>query len=242
MSDWKQAWWLAMFEVKASLKGIFKLAALSFLLALFFSEIYSSNLIKDVPIVFDVFYLFTFWVLAASFRPKELQLKRMGGDIWVSPYFIMLNQLPIKKKILVLSRLISYFTISIPFHILVLILIYAISSEYRGVMPIGSHLVFSTIWLSFGVLCGSMFPASDVGEKMSTFKAVVFNIIFFAGILAILLVIYNVFNKGIVEMTIYASKGWPLTSIFISILLAAIGLLYYKGYMYKRIDKVDYLH
>lgn len=242
MIEWKQAWWLAMFEVKASLKGIITLGAVAIGLAIFFTEVFSSTLIKDVPIIFDVFYLFTFWVLAASFRPKELQLKRMGGDIWVSPYFTMLNQLPIKKKVLVLSRFISYFTVSIPFHILVLMLTYTLSSEYRADMPIGSYLVFSIIWLSFGVLCGSMFPASDVGEKMSTVKVVVFNLLFFGGILAALIMIYYVFEIGIVEMTMYASKGWPFTSIFISILLAAIGLFYYKGYVYKRIDKVDYLH
>jgi hypothetical protein len=242
MSEWKQAGWLAMFEVKASLKGIITLVALSFGLALFFTEVFSITLINDAPIVFDVFFLFTFWVLAASFRPKEHQIKRMGGDIWVSPYFTMLNQLPIKKNVLVLSRFISYFTVSIPFHILVLILIYALSAEYRAFMPVGSYLVFSIIWLSFGIVCGSMFPASDVGEKMSTFKAVVFNVLFFGGILAVLIVVYYLFNKGIVEMTIYAAKEWPFPSILISILLAAIGLFYYKGYVYKRIDKVDYLH
>ncbi|KOP79590.1 hypothetical protein ACFFHH_02240 [Cytobacillus solani] len=242
MSEWKQARWLAMFEVKASLKGIITLIALSFGLAIFFTEVFSITIMEDVPIVFDVFFLFTFWVLAASFRPKEHQLKRMGGDIWVSPYFIMLNQLPVKKNVLVLSRFISYFTISIPFHILVLILIYTLSSEYRAYMPVGSYLVFSIIWLSFGVLCGSMFPASDVGEKISTLKAIVYSVLFYGGILAVLIVIYYVFNKGIVEMTMYAAKEWPLPSILISILLAAIGLLYYKGYVYKRIDKVDYLH
>lgn len=242
MSDWKHAWWLAMFEVKASLKGIITLVALSFGLGIFFTEVFSITIMKDVPIIFDVFFLFTFWVLSASFRPKEHQLKRMGGDIWVSPYFIMLNQLPIKKNVLVLSRFISYFTISIPFHILVLILIYALSSEYRVFMPAISYLVFSIIWLSFGVLCGSMFPASDVGEKISTLKAIVYSVLLYGGILAVLIVIYYVFNKGIVEMTMYAAKEWPLTSILISILLAVIGLLYYKGYVYKRIDKVDYLH
>ncbi|MBS4192526.1 hypothetical protein KHA94_20495 [Bacillus sp. FJAT-49705] len=241
MSEWKQACWLAMFEVKSSLKGIITLAAMALGLPLFFTELISFSVLEDAPIVYDFFFVFIFWTVAASLRPKEIQLKKMSGDSWVSPYFIMLNQLPIKKNVLVMSRFISYFSISIPFHALFLTIYYALSPELREVMPNASYIVFSIIWICFGIMSGSIFPASDVGEKLSTWKIVVFNIFFFGAIIAIFLGFYFVYGQGIVAGTIHAANEWPLLSIAVSILIAVMGFLYSKGYIYKKIDKVDYL-
>lgn len=241
MGEWKQALWLAKFEIKASVQGILLLFAMTLGLSLFFTSVFSGSVLEAAPLVFDVFFLLTFWMVAASFRPKEFQLKKIGGDTWASPYFIMLNQLPITKNVLVMSRFISYFIVSIPFHVLVLTLIYAFSSEYRDVLPIASYLVFSIIWISFGIACGAMFPAGDAGEKMSTTKLVVFNILLWGGLLAILIAINIIYNQGIVAWTMYAAKEWPFTSTAVSIIVVIGNLLYYKGYMYKKIDKVDYL-
>lgn len=245
MTAWKQSVWLAKFEVKASMKGIMKgiitLIASALVLAVFFTVVFSDSDLENMTIVFDVLFLLIFWIVPASFRPKEFQIKKMGGDTWASPYFVMLNQLPITKNVLAMSRFISYFSISIPFYVFLLTLIYAFSSEYREVMSIGSYLVFSIIWIGFGIVFGAMFPASDVGDKMSTMKTVVISVLFYGGLLAILIAFYYVYDQGIVGLTMHAAREWPFLSIVISIILAFVSLLYSKKYVYKRMDKVDYL-
>ncbi|QED46359.1 hypothetical protein [Cytobacillus dafuensis] len=241
MSEWKQACWLAMFEVKSNLKGIITLAAMAVGLSIFFTLVFSISEMEDVTIVYDIFFVLTFWVVAASFRPKEIQLKKMNGGTWASPYFVMLNQLPITKNVLVMSRFIGFFIISIPFNVLVLTLIYALSTEFREAMPITTYIVFSIIWLCIGFTVGSMFPASDVGEKMSMLKLVIFNILFYGALLAIYVGIFYVYGQGVVAWTMHAAREWPQLSIAVSLLIAIINFLFAKGYIYKKIDKIDYL-
>ena len=73
-------------------------------------------------VLFDVFFLLITGIAATWAKPKEFQLQKMKGISTVNPYFVMLNQLPIPKEILIKNRFVIYYAYAVPFHTLFLIL------------------------------------------------------------------------------------------------------------------------
>ncbi|MDQ0273221.1 hypothetical protein [Cytobacillus purgationiresistens] len=240
MNEMKEAWRLATFEIKASLKW----TILQFLFALLFGWFFSMTLPdgKD-HLMFDLFLVLMFWAGSSWLRPKVFQLQKLDEGVHASTYFLMLNQLPVKRNTLINSRLLVHYTFSIPFNLLMLISLFILSTEVPTIMPDSSFLVFSVIWLSFGIVAGSMFPTADIGEKLKGGKvAIVLSVILFYGAAGAVLVLVNLFtSRSIAGWSIYAAVNWPIASIIISIAAVILSIWYTKRYMSRKIPTIDYL-
>lgn len=239
MQEWKQALGLAMFELKASLKGFLFVFLLYTLLALSVISTLGDSVSINHGIV-DLLFLLAFGFVPLFMKPKEFQYQK-DGDFWGLPFFIMLSQLPITKKVLVQSRFILYFIYSFPFQFLLLALLYVLNADLQGMLSPLSYITFSIIWLSFGVYMGYMMPASDAGYKANTKKFVFDSIAQYGGSIALFVIYQYVFDYGIVYWTVIFAQKWPFLSLVLSIVLALFGCQYWKSYLKKKMGEIDYL-
>ncbi|MGY0693389.1 hypothetical protein ACW2QC_11435 [Virgibacillus sp. FSP13] len=242
MKEWKQAYQLATFELKAS-KRVFLYLALFFVLVLVFLVSELSTYMEQNSAGLDLAFILIFsGIIMIWLKPKNFQLSKVNEDVTASPLLVMLNQLPITKDVIIKSRFIVYFFYSFPFQFLLLIGIYPLSPAIQDGLSIGSYIAFSIIWLSFCFYAGYIFSAADAGTKsMNTVLSFIYGFIFAIGAMFIFAIIQIATGHSIVYWTIIFAQTWPLLSSFLSIILAFIGFTYWQHYTRKTMDKLDYL-
>ncbi|WP_106495886.1 hypothetical protein [Lentibacillus sp. Marseille-P4043] len=242
MQEWKQAFQLATFELKASKQG-FLFLALFFVLVLVFLTVELRTYIEQNFAGLDLAFILTFsGLIMIWLKPKNFQLTKLNEDVTASPSLIMLNQLPITKDVIMKSRFIVHFFYSFPFQFLLLIGLYPLSPNLQDALSIGSYIAFSIIWLSFSFYAGYIFPAADAGTKnTNTVLSFILGFIFAIGAMFVFAIIQVATGHAIVYWTIIFAQTWPLLSSFLSVILAFIGFTYWQHYTRKTIDKLDYL-
>lgn len=240
METWKEAFWLAKFELKKSRNGILMMLFILACSVFFFVTLIPEYLEKAFVLV-DLFFILFIWFGGMTGKTKEFQIQKIDENVWASPFFIMLNQLPIKKDILIKSRFIVTFSLSIPFYLLFHILVYALTPALRVEMPLLAYCIFTFIWLCIGINFSSAFPAADAGERTSMWKSWIILILMFIAAIAFFTGFTLIFEKGFVAWTMIAARQWPLLSIIVSLLIAIGGVQYCKRYMLKKMKQIDYL-
>lgn len=238
MENWKQAIWLAKFELKASPTSILKIVLALFLSTEFFAITFSNYLDHKI-VMFDIFFIMAFGFVIPIMKPKVFQYQKVGDNVWASPNFLLLYKLPISKDVLIKSRFIIYFAYSIPFHILLLCLLY-LTPSFREAMSISTYIPFSIIWFCFAIYFGCSVPASDAGDTLPIIKHIIYIILLIAGFALVLLIFYKLYGHGIVYWTMNLADQWPVISALVSLLLAFIGFQYWQKYMLKSMEKRDY--
>ncbi|WP_046176415.1 hypothetical protein [Domibacillus indicus] len=239
MEETKQSFWLALFELKKSKSSILVLLLSLLLFVPSLSTMWTAYIEKNFAGL-DAFFLILFSIWTVWLRPKDFQYQKGSDGTWGTAHMSFLLPLAIPRMTIINSRLIAYFCLSFPFQLLLLVLMYMYSSDLREAMTIFSYSAFSVIWLSFGIWGGGAFPASDIGDRISGSRLVL-GILFYIGLFAALLSLYFLTGGGLVKWTMEAAVHFPFWSIIISVLLAAVSLLYYRNYMQKKLEQVDYL-
>lgn len=242
MQDWKQAFWLATFELSESKRSfIFPFIFFLFLLSYFRSSL--PSYLENGFIGYDLFFVLVFSVAAFWAKPKEFQSYKISSNLQASGLLVMQSQLPIKRDVLVKSRFIIHFFYSFPYQVFLLILLYALTPELSELLTFGSYIAFSIIWLSFSIYTGYVFSMSEAGDKtaMTTGAVIAYCIVFLIILFFIFTFIHVLFDNGIVYWTIIFAQKWPLLSSAISILLAFFGFKHWQYYMKKTMKKVDYI-
>jgi len=240
LDNWKQAFWLMKFELKKSFSAIVLLMLMTIFSIYFFKMFF--EFYRDTGIIiYELFFLIVFGIAAIWAKPKEFQYQKINDRTWGHPYFMTLSQLPINRDILVHSRFLIYYLYSIPFHVLVLLFGYLFTPALQEMINIPSYMVFSLIWLSYGITIGSVFPAVDAGDYITMLRSVLTTIPLFFGIVVALILIQRWTGDGIVTWTIIAANEWPILSTLVSLLVAGGSTMYWRRNMKNRIRKVDYL-
>lgn len=239
METWKQAFSLAMFEVKASRKNfvtlLFFLAVFGFAFTGVFSEVG-----EKLFFFYDLLFLMFFSIAPTWIKAKEFQYQKLGDERWGTPYFNFLHQLAIPNHVLIRSRFVNYLIISIPLHLAVFMIMFFFTNS-NDMLPIGNFIAFSLIWFCFGIYGGLLYPASDTGDVISNLKLTIYFIIIVVGFIGSLLLTFLLTGRGIVQWTVVAATHWPLLSSVISIFLAIVGLNVWLSYAAKNMKKIDYL-
>ncbi|GAB3048642.1 hypothetical protein [Virgibacillus ainsalahensis] len=238
LQEWKQAYWLAKFELKAFTIH----AALTYLvfivLALFF---FLSLSLKNDSVAMDLLFLFVFILGPYYIRGKEFQYQKISGELWASPTLVMLLQLPVTKNVLTTSRMIVYFFYSIPYQLIILLALYVANPDFQTIMSPVSYVTFCIIWLSFGIYVGYIMPSSDAGDIVNGKIMTIYSIILIGG----LIVFFRTFNYfsdySVVQWTIMFAQNQTLLSTVLSILLSGLGFKFWQYQMKKKMEKLDYL-
>ncbi|TFJ92961.1 hypothetical protein [Lentibacillus salicampi] len=240
MQHWKEAFRLAKFEIKAS-KWMFPV---SFILFILIGLSIASSLGEYLENGFvgpDFFFTLLFTFAPAWTRPKDFQMKSINETMGAAPSVMMLKMLPVKEDVLIRSRFLIYYVLALPVQVVFLVMLYAISPALWDVLSVGGYIAFSVIWLAFSVYFGSIFPASESGDKTRTSTIVWYGVIVLIIYASVLMGFHCITEQGVLYWTIIAAQNWPLLSSVISILMAVLGVKYWKHYMTKQMRKVDYL-
>lgn len=235
MEDWKQAFWLTKFELKYYLKSFLLLAAILIMLLIFIvptmAEYFENSFLS-----IDIFFIIAFCFVTHWIRPKPFKIEDHNSGFLLSPYLVLLQQLPTRKEIIVKHRFFTYLVISIPFNILFLVLLYILTPVIHDTMTIGSYTVFSVFWLCFSIYFGCLELITDTG--INKVPAMVRNLLL--GFLLIIVMIC-LFSHGFVHWTIEVSINHPVIVILVSLILAVLGFKFWMGRMVRKIEMTDYL-
>lgn len=240
MNTWKQAFWLAKFElIESTLSFLFLLLFYPFIILGIISSFHSYLDVNFVGI--DVFFILIFTFFPLWTKPKRFQVQQINDGLVASPSMFMLQQLPISKELIIKSRFIIYFVYSFPFHLLLLISLYVLTPSLQEMIGIGSYISFCMIWVSFSIYIGGIIPTSDAGDRASPRRVVVYGVLMLIGTIAFFTIFHIVSDYGIVHWTLIIAKKWSLLSGALSIILAFVGLKYWQSYMKKLMTRLDYL-
>ncbi|QKY70607.1 hypothetical protein [Lentibacillus sp. CBA3610] len=240
MADWKEAWRLAKFEIKAS-KWTFPPPFILIILVGMGIASSMGEYLNNGVVVQDLVFTLIFTFMPAWIRPKDFQMKAINETMVAGPSVMMLKMIPVQEDVLIKSRFFVYYVLAMPLQVIFLIMLYPITPALWDVLALGGYIAFSVIWLAFSIYFGSIFPASEAGDTTKKFFDVWYSVIFLICYLGILTAIHLITGQGILYWTIIAAQKWPLLSSVISILLAFVGVKYWAHYMKKHMRKMDYL-
>lgn len=237
MTEWKEAFWLVKFELKHSLKQ-FPLLALGFVLIFLLITSISPNYFEQATMGLDFFFAIIFsGFLSQLARPKDFQLQKFRSIRYAAPFLTALNQLAMKREVIVKYRFITYFVLLLLSNGLLLILLYP---TFQAFMTLPAYIAFAFIWFCFGIYIGCVTPAFEVGSNLG------WNIFYgcfigFGLILLYLFVFYKWYKNGLITWTIDIANYYPVISIVVSIILSIIGWNFWMKIMRNRMKKTDYL-
>ncbi|WP_339226403.1 hypothetical protein NSQ77_12795 [Oceanobacillus sp. FSL K6-2867] len=239
MKEWKQAFWLAGIEWKNFVRH----AVISYILYFLYIVIIFAFLpiLEDgTTVVGDILFIIFFLLFPVWMKPKETNIQKISGDIWASPSLIMLQQLPIRKDVIVKSRFIFHSFYSFPFQLTLLLCLYILTPETRN-LELSAYLAFVILWLAIGIYIGFILPASDGGDIIN-WKTLLGSSLFFILLGAAILTLFHaVLDVGFVEWTIRIAQEFPLLSTLVSIFLTGFGFFYWPRSLKKTMEKLDYL-
>jgi len=240
MNEWKLAYRLAAFEIKASIRNLLLIMVFYIAMSLIFMmsfDVYLEGEFKG----FDLVFLLVFFMFPSWMKAKEFQMQKMDGDLWSSPPIIMLQQLPIPRKTIIKSRFIIHAVCSFPLQLTLLIAMPLMSENFRDLMSPVSYTVFMLMWLAISIAVGFIMAASEAGGNFST-KELVLSFIY---ILVAAAAIYWLFpilsGGGFIEWTMTLALDWPLLSSGFAVILLIVGWKYWQADMGKTMKKTDYL-
>lgn len=240
MSEWKQAYRLAAFELRASIKNLLVILAFYTAMSLIFMtsfEIYLEGGFK----YFDLLFLLIFLMFPAWMKSKEFQMQKLGGDLWTVPSLIMLQQLPVPKDVIVKSRFIIHAVCSFPFQLILLISLPLLSESFRNMMTPVTYLAFVLIWLSLSIAVGFIMAASEAGGNYKT-RAIVMSFVYLlVGAVSVYALILLVTADGFIRWTMFLATDWTLLSVIASVFLGVAGWKYWQADMRRNMKKTDYL-
>lgn len=240
MNIFRQALQLIRFELDVSKKH--------YLTLLFLAGIYTFFLSLSIPpyleehvFILDVLLIIFLCTLSFAIKPKNFQYQKIDDHLYGSPYFSMLNQLPIKRSVLITSRFILPFISIIAGITLLLVGTYILSPELRSTVNPVELIALIVMWICISFCIGGLFPASDPGDEIKRFTffwSYASIVLFFAG----LYLIFQVWlDTGLFKWTIYLASEFTLLSILGSILIACLVTWYWFRHANRQVQKIDYL-
>lgn len=239
MNEWKQAYRLASFEIKASLRSLLLLLVFYIAASMIFMQSFDVYLNGEFQF-FDLLFMLIFFMFPAWMKNKEFQMQKLDGDLWTSPSIVMLQQLPVTQNVIVKSRFIIHAICSFPLQLVLIISMPLLSENFREMMTPLAYVSFVLIWFALSIAVGFIMAASEAGGNFNTKALVMSFVYFFLGIGAIF-VLLLLSNEGFVYWTIVAAAEWTVISGLIAIILIVAGWKYWQMDMKKAMKKTDYL-
>lgn len=239
MVQWKKAYQLTLFELKHS-----KIYFLYLLLILVFLQIV---VVPMIPEYFensffglDFFFLMAFIFIHQMPRQGIFKSKKVSGFHYGSHHLIHLQQLPIKKEVIVRYQFLTYTMTSIIFSLVFIIVAYLLSPPLQDLLNINQFIAFTILWLSMTLYVGASHIVSDLGSNIVASMLIGF-VLGIAIFFIILLLFYKIYPYGFVHWTIYISSQYPIFTTIISLLLAVIGSIFWMKQMKRKMDTYDFL-
>ncbi|TSB44986.1 hypothetical protein [Alkalicoccobacillus porphyridii] len=248
MSEKQQLKELVMFELRhISYKNIIGFIYAS-LLAIFLIGYFSlSGEFFDfidgtfgVHAMVDVFVLSYAMYFIYSIRPKSFRMHEQKGGLYSAPFLLLLRTMPFSEKVIVRSRVYLYVMISLVLNSIVGSLTYFVATDLRELIPVSLFPVWLIVWNVIMLLGGTYIPASEAGKIYTKKYLTFFNLIFFIGGIAGLLLIAIYSGNGLFAWAVIFMINYPIWSLIISILIGFLSIICTSYYMKRYMREVDY--
>lgn len=155
MNEWREAVRLAMFEWRASRKGLFRNIFNSVMAFFLFKFLFESGL--DNSPVLMVILLFSFVIsLGVAGQTKPFCLAKLSGQTQASPQLALLCMLPARHGVIVKREFVLLFLRSCPWLLTMFFLLYVLTPGRQLVSSPGAFAAFSLIWIAISIAAGSM--------------------------------------------------------------------------------------
>lgn len=240
MNEWKEAYRLAAFEIKASIKSFLLILIFYIVMSLIFMLSFDVYLEGEFKF-FDFMFMLIFFMFPTWMKGKEFQMQKMDGDLWTAPSIIMLQQLPISKNIIVKSRFIIHAFCSFPFQLVLFIAMPLMSENFRDMMTPIAYIAFLLIWLGLSIAVGFIMAASEAGGNFNTSTIVKSFIYLVIGAVALYFMFPLLSEDGFIYWTMSLATEWTLLSVIVAIVLSIAGCKYWQADMRKTMKKTEYL-
>ncbi|WP_203363339.1 hypothetical protein [Bacillus sp. REN10] len=239
-SVWRDAWWLSRFEL-FKMTGPFKLVICTLGYFVFLIGLSNGSENMATKILFDFVFVVAITTLPYSLRSKEYQLTRVSGDFWGCHSFNFLQEQPISEDVLLKSRFLSNFVLSVVTNLILVSIFLITPSKLSSTLSIGESIIFLFLWLLIGLMVSFLLSASDVGDVISMTKMIIFSTIIYGSILAMTVAYYFYIRISLVEGSIFLIKNYPIVTLVLATLFTIGSYLYWYRYSVKKVRTIDYL-
>lgn len=248
MNEWKEAFWLTRY----ALKGV----KLNLLIGTIVTILFSLLLVKYMPTYFvgspetrrlttkaiDFGFIFPFIGLTSLIYGMKLNGKGITSGKYVYlPVILALNQLAIDHRVIVKHRLLLHNGVAIFNQLILLLILYMFSSTVRDAMDIQAYIIFSIIFMSFGLFVIGLTSIYDAGYKR-------LPIHIFIGLIVVGMTtfLYDMISGtfpfyGLIKLIADISTTHPILSTLFALTFAAIGWFIGQENMLRKMKRMDYL-
>lgn len=188
--------------------------------------------------IFDLFFIGVFSGLASQWVKWDSSQRHEAPS-----RFILFLQLPFKHSTIIKSWLVTHFLNTLPFLSLLLISLYAFSTDLNTMMPPFTYVCFSIILLSFSVITMEGIPTNrtKIGKNNISTNRVVILITSFVLFLSVFIFITFYSKYGLIHWLIIIVQKSPSLLAIISIVFATSVLWYRYKNMQQQIIEKDFL-
>lgn|GEM_PF-6397808 len=240
MNTMKESIWLARFDFKYVLKYIPVVLLMAALYSYFFSEFMEGYLEKVQP-AFDLFFFLYIFFMPTWSRTKDSLAQKIHGDLYAAPVFLLLNQLPIKKTVIITSRLLCLY---IPITIgtaAAMVMTYFLSEEFNEVLTFGELIVLTMFWTGIALSSCSASVTMEMGERISKKRIITSFIWLVGGAAALYFLMKDVLQTGILKWSIFFSADHPVLMVQMAIVIPTLSTWWAYRHALKQMNKMDYM-
>lgn len=241
MKNWKQAFNLAVFEVKrSSLTYILLLMMVGFFAFVFLAAPDINPFNNRYAYGYD-FYLLVLSIVPPMFVSKHLKVQPIKDDLWASPSVYALLSLPIDKDVIGKSRLLIHYGYALFFQILILITLYITSSKMRFDLSTFEFIAFSLMLMAISLIVISIFAAADVGDRTSAKRILIVSLSIYGSVIIGYLVFVLLSDYAILHWLIKLCKLAPVWSSLGALIVLIATPHYAHIHILKKLKRIDYL-
>ena len=240
MNEWREAVRLAMFEWKASWRGLFRNFLYCGLLFMLFKL-----LLDGGSASFATLSTVLLFGLTASLsnigQTKLFRPQRINSGTYADPQIFMLRTLAVPRGVIVKRQYVLVLLRSLPWLVSMFVLLYFATPDRHLVIPAAAFIAFACMWISLGLTAGGL-------DLVFSIQPILFRWLGYILIIPFILVMSSLFvltesNTGqkILYWPIHAAEFYPLVTIIISFATATASSVLWQALLKRRLERIDLL-
>lgn len=240
MNTIKESIWLARFDFRYVVKHIPVVLLLAALYGFFFSGIMEGYLGTVQP-AFDLFFFLYLFFMPAWSRSKDSLARKIDGDLYAAPVFLLLNQLPIKRSVIITSRFICLYVPITIGTVGVMIMTYYFSDAFKEILNVRYLIVLTMFWTGIALSSCSASVTMEMGDRISKKRFITSFIWLVGGAAALYFLMKDVLQTGILKWSIFFSADHPVLMVLMAIVIPTLSTWWAYRHALKQMNKMDYM-
>lgn len=231
----RDALWLTRFEIRHSLLSYLLLVIVFTILFVFaFPTLDIAE--SDGSMGMDYNFLFILFVLPALIKMKSFKSASVGNYMYVAPFHLITQQLPINRSAYIMYHFISRFLLSAVVTSIYLMILYPL---WELDTPFSHYMSFILLWIALVYTAHLLDSYSQFGYHFIIWMAILViavPIVFVPGLLIFYIYIYD---AGFIYWTLDMATKFPLYTTVTAILIMIVNILFWNKLFRRKLNKID---